>query len=80
MNSPNLIVAGIDVHKRILVVVVLDSSQPDRDHATAQFGTSYQARQDWVAFLRLHQVSYVATESTAPYWRLYGWSWKASFC
>jgi transposase len=69
MNAPNLIVAGIDVHKRILVVVVLDSSQPDRDHATAQFGTSYQARQDLVAFLRLHQVSHVAMESTAQYWR-----------
>ena len=69
MNSPNLIVAGIDVHKRILVVVLVDSSQPDRDYATAQFGTSYQARQDLAAFLRSHQVSHVAMESTAQYWR-----------
>jgi transposase len=69
MNSQKLIVAGIDVHKRILVVVVLDSSETDHDFATAQFGTSYQARQELVAFLRSHQVSHVAMESTAQYWR-----------
>lgn len=69
MNSQNLIVAGIDVHKRILVVVLVDSAQPDRDHATAQFGTSYHARQELAAFLRSYQVSHVAMESTAQYWR-----------
>jgi len=40
MNPQDNIVAGIDVHKRILVVVVLHSSEPDRDHATARFGTT----------------------------------------
>jgi transposase len=69
MNARNNIVAGIDVHKRILVVVVLHSSAPERDHATARFGTTYQARQQLVEFLRFHQVSHVAMESTAQYWR-----------
>ena len=69
MNPQNNTVAGIDVHKRILVVVVLDRSTPDRDHATARFGTTHQARQELVEFLRFHQVSHVAMESTAQYWR-----------
>ena len=69
MNSQNTVVAGIDVHKRILVVVLLRSSETDRDYATGQFGASYQARQELVAFLRSHQVSHVAMESTAQYWR-----------
>ena len=69
MNPQNNIVAGIDVHKRILVVVVLNSSAPDRDHATARFGTAHQQRQELVEFLRFHQVSHVAMESTAQYWR-----------
>jgi transposase len=69
MNPQTNIVAGMDVHKRILVVVVLDSATPDRDHATARFGTTHQARQQLVEFLRFHQVRQVAMESTAQYWR-----------
>jgi transposase len=68
MNPQNT-VAGIDVHKRILVVVLLHSSAPERDHATARFGATHMERQKLVEFLRFHQVSHVAMESTAQYWR-----------
>lgn len=69
MNSQNNVVAGIDVHKRILVVVLLQGSSPDHDHATARFGASHQGRQELLEFLRFHHVNHVAMESTAQYWR-----------
>ena len=69
MNSDNTIVAGIDVHKRILVVVVLQGSTPERDYAAARFGASHQGRKELLEFLRFHHVTQVAMESTAQYWR-----------
>jgi transposase len=62
-------VAGIDVHKRVLVVVILDSESPDRDCATAKFGTTSSQLRQLAAFLRAHEVRQVAMESTAQYWR-----------
>lgn len=62
-------VAGIDVHKRILVVVVVDSADPNQDVAVGKFGTTHGKLSELVAFLRAHKVQQVAMESTAQYWR-----------
>jgi len=40
MESVYGMVAGIDVHKKTVVVVVLQSVQPDQDHASGIFGTT----------------------------------------
>jgi len=69
MSSAYERVAGIDVHKKILVVVVLDSRCPDRDCASAKFGTTATQLKELAAFLRRHEVRQVAMESTAQYWR-----------
>ena len=69
MESVYGMVAGIDMHKKTVVVVVLQSVQPDQDHASGIFGTMRLGLQELVAFLREHGVTYVAMESTAQYWR-----------
>lgn len=69
MSSLCGIVAGIDVHKRTVTVVLLDSTQPEHDHATGRFGTTHFALQQLVAFLHQYAVTQVAMESTAQYWR-----------
>jgi hypothetical protein len=40
MQSPNDLVAGLDVHKKTVVVVILQKGQPDQDYATGTFGTT----------------------------------------
>jgi len=62
-------VAGIDVHKKILVVVVIDSVDAERDVAVGKFGTTHSKLGELVAFLRSQKVQQVAMESTAQYWR-----------
>lgn len=69
MSSVHGVVAGIDIHKRIVVVVLLNSCQPEQDHATGRFGTTQFGLQQLVAFLLQHEVTHVAMESTAQYWR-----------
>src|SRR3982750_2695974 len=69
MQSPNDLVAGLDVHKKTVVVVILQKGQPDQDHATGTFGTTQFGLKELVAFLRQHGVTHVAMESTAQYWR-----------
>ena len=61
--------AGIDVHKRMLVVVVLDSTDPEQDVAVKRFGATHSQLAELSAFLRAHRVAEVAMESTAQYWR-----------
>ena len=58
MESVCGMVAGIDVHKKTVVVVVLQSVQPDQDHASGIFGTTRFVFQELVAFLREHGVTY----------------------
>jgi|SRR6516225_8552584 len=69
MPSAHGTVAGIDVHKKILVVVILRSTDPDHDLATGRFGTTHCGLEQLAAFLRQHGVTEVAMESTAQYWR-----------
>ena len=69
MESLYGIVAGLDVHKKTVVVVVVQSVQPDHDYASGIFGTTQFGLRELVAFLRQHGVTHAAMESTAQYWR-----------
>lgn len=62
-------VAGLDVHKKTVVVAVLQNANPDCDHASGIFGTTQFGLKELADFLRQHGVSHVAMESTAQYWR-----------
>lgn len=69
MESVYGTVAGMDVHKKTVVVVVLQRVQPDQDYASGIFGTTQFGLRELVAFLRQHGVTHAAMESTAQYWR-----------
>ena len=69
MESPYNLVAGLDIHKKTVVVVVLQNAQPEQDYASSTFGTTQFGLRELVAFLRQHGVTQVAMESTAQYWR-----------
>ena len=61
--------AGMDVHKKTVVVVVLQGMEPDQDYAGGIFGTTQFGLRELVAFLREKGVTDAAMESTAQYWR-----------
>ena len=60
---------GLDIHKKTVVVVVLDSEHPDEDCAAGVFGTTRYGLSELIGFLRQHGVTHAAMESTAQYWR-----------
>jgi transposase len=69
-------VAGIDVHKSVLMVVVATASEEVEDAAgegltfqCRRFGTSASERQHLWAWLVGHHVREVVMESTAQYWK-----------
>jgi transposase len=69
-------VAGIDIHKKVLMVVVATSAEEVRDPVgealefeCRRFGTGSQERQHLIAWLRERQVWEVVMESTAQYWK-----------
>src|SRR5690242_21551278 len=67
MESPYNLVAGLDIHKNSVVVIVLQSAQPEEDYASGTFGTTQFGLTELAAFLRQHGVTQVAMESTAFY-------------
>lgn len=60
--------AGIDVHKRMLVVAVLKPGQASEPEM-GRFGTTASALEQLAAWLHTHQVTEVVMESTAQYWQ-----------
>ena len=63
-------IAGIDVHKRMLHVVVSDVEVDGEYDFTRQiFGSSPEALRSLAAWLVEHQVEEVVMESTAQYWK-----------
>lgn len=69
-------VAGIDIHKKVLMVVVAIAGDQVRDPAgeaiefqCRRFGTGAAERNHVVSGLREHQVTEVVMESTAQYWK-----------
>ena len=62
-------VAGIDVHKKVLMVVVVDASTPGEKPARRRFVTMPSELHRLLTWLREQGVEEVVMESTAQYWR-----------
>src|SRR5450432_894445 len=69
MNSEYRSLAGIDVHKRMLAVVIRIANDADCRYVERKFGTTVAEIDHLAAFLRSHHVTEVVMESTAQYWR-----------
>lgn len=62
-------VAGIDVHKAMLAVVVANVSERELRFECRRFGTTVSELGNLSAWLRVHSVQEVVMESTAQYWK-----------
>jgi len=58
-------IAGIDVHKKVLMVVVMDAHEPER----RRFATMPSDLRRFATWLREREVKEAVGESTAQYWR-----------
>ncbi len=61
--------AGIDVHKKVLMVVVLDASTPEEKPERRRFATMPSDLHRLSTWLREQGVEEAVMESTAQYWR-----------
>ena len=68
MSSGYRTVAGIDVHKRVLVAVVARREAPEEVVAEQRFTTTRAGIQSLAGWLREQQAEAVVMESTAQYW------------
>jgi transposase len=62
-------IAGIDVHKKLLVVVVADAAKPDVVLLSGRFGAGAAELGRLLAWLREQGVGEAVMESTAQYWK-----------
>jgi len=62
-------IAGIDVHKRVLMVVVIDASTPEEKPERRRFTTMPSDLHRLSIWLREQRVEEAVMESTAQYWR-----------
>ena len=62
-------VAGIDVHKKVLMVVVMDPGTPDVKPERRRFSTMPSELHHLSTWLQERGVEQVVMESTAQYWR-----------
>jgi transposase len=62
-------VAGIDVHKKVLMVVVHGSGAAEKEWEPGRFGTTTQQLRRLAAWLRDRGVQEAVMESTAQYWK-----------
>jgi transposase len=62
-------IAGIDVHKKVLVVIVADAAKPDVPLQSRQFGTGSAELHHLTAWLCQYGVVEAVMESTAQYWK-----------
>lgn len=62
-------VAGIDIHKKVLMVVVTDAAADPWEFASRRFGTAAGEREHLVAWLQERGVQEIVMESTAQYWK-----------
>jgi len=65
----NYNVAGIDVHKKVLMVVVTDATAEELTFEGRRFGTTASEREHLVAWLQERGVQEIVMESTAQYWK-----------
>ncbi len=62
-------IAGIDVHKKVLMVVVMDASTPESKPERRRFTTMPSDLRRLLSWLREQRVEEAVMESTAQYWR-----------
>jgi transposase len=62
-------VAGIDVHKMMLAVVVGRSEQAEKEWTRRKFGATRRELEHLRAWLAEQGVQEIAMESTAQYWK-----------
>lgn len=62
-------VAGIDIHKKVLMVVVTDAAAEELTFESRRFGTVASEREHLVAWLQERGVQEIVMESTAQYWK-----------
>lgn len=62
-------IAGIDVHKKVLMVVVVDARAPEAKPARRRFATMPSELHRLLIWLREQEVEEAVMESTAQYWR-----------
>jgi transposase len=62
-------IAGIDVHKKLLVVVVANAAKPEAPLQSRRFGTGSAELRHLSAWLCQYGVVEVVMESTAQYWK-----------
>ena len=62
-------IAGIDVHKKVLMVVVMDTSAPEEKPARRRFVTLPSELQRFRIWLQEQGVEEAVMESTAQHWR-----------
>lgn len=67
--QPGYRLAGIDVHKKMLAVVVRCEQDGLTEYQQRSFGTTRREIEHLVAWLQQQQVSEAVMESTAQYWR-----------
>ncbi len=62
-------IAGIDIHKKVLMAVVTDAAAEELTFEGRRFGTTAREREHLAAWLRERGVQEVVMESTAQYWK-----------
>jgi transposase len=63
------IVAGIDIHKKVLMVVAADAAAEELRFESFRCGTTAAERARLLAWLQEHEVQELVMESTAQYWK-----------
>ncbi len=71
--------AGIDVHKKMLAVVVRQDQAGEPSYERRKFGTTRSEIEHLAAYLVQHRVTEVVMESTAQYWRPVWYGLEAHF-
>ena len=76
---PCRVLAGIDVHKKMLAVVVRRDHNGETSYQKRAFGTTRSEIEHLTAWLQHNHVSEVVMESTAQYWRPVWYGMEAHF-
>jgi len=79
MDSTRRGIAGIDVHKKMLAVVVRRETDGKLEYEKRKFGTTHKEILALAAWLQHEQVGHVVMESTAQYWRPVWYGLEAHF-
>lgn len=61
-------ICAIDVHKWVLMAVIVGREDPQKEQAKKKFSAGASGRKDLLEWLRDHSVEAVVMESTAQYW------------